>query len=126
MDFAYTPIRIGDFDNVKQISCYEYSTAFVTKTGECYVCGNNMNGELGIGYPNVIDRPVKIQLDNVDQVSCGDSVLVKLFQDKNGTSIYRSTGWRYYPTDPTYDPIYLENVIQIFAGRVFAFIIKYD
>lgn len=67
------PAPIPGFDNIKQISCGDDFTAFITELGELYTFGGNNYGQLGLpGGPYF--TPTRVQdLDgvNIVQISCG-------------------------------------------------------
>ena len=56
--------------NVKKASVSEYSSAAITKKGELYVWGSNVDGSLAGGTDKYILKPRKI-MDNVVDVSLG-------------------------------------------------------
>ncbi|XP_057420528.1 ultraviolet-B receptor UVR8 [Lotus japonicus] len=72
---ATKPSLISKLPYSEEVSCGGYHTCVLTNSGELYTWGSNENGCLGIGSPEAIHLPEKVQgpfmKSSVSQVSCG-------------------------------------------------------
>lgn len=104
--YKYSPTKILNLDNVKQISCgYDY-TAFVTYRGELYTCGAGEYGQLGLGGNAGRGSPDKISLPGnikVKQVSCGN----------HHTAFVTQSGEIYSFGDPTFGQLGINSNYNI-------------
>lgn len=66
--------QVPDVTDVKQISCGGYHTIILKENGEVWACGRNTNGQLGVGNnTNEVNLNfIKIEIDNVKKITCGD------------------------------------------------------
>ncbi|KAL1347018.1 hypothetical protein AAHE18_08G228200 [Arachis hypogaea] len=75
MSNATKPSLINELPYSQQVACSGYHTCVLTNSGELYTWGSNENGCLGIGSPDAIHVPEKVQgpflRSSVSQVSCG-------------------------------------------------------
>lgn len=72
---------------VKDASCGENHSCFLTTKGFVYSCGKNVSGQLGIGFYSEKEfRPIVVRLrnnfDTIKQVACGANHTLLL--TKNG------------------------------------------
>jgi alpha-tubulin suppressor-like RCC1 family protein len=85
-------IGIGVTD-IKQIVCGEYHTFILKKDGSLYSCGNNTNGQLGIGSNNsnaaTLTKVTKNVNNDVKQIACGSNYSFIL---KNNGSLWSCGG----------------------------------
>ena len=58
-------------DDVKQVACGYDHTVIIKNDGSVWACGDNNNGELGLG--NTTDRTtfIKVNINDVKQIACG-------------------------------------------------------
>ena len=72
------------FANILSVSCGGYHTIFQDYKGEIYACGNNDNGQLGLGHFNNQTTPILIPNlpSNIIQIVCGGNH--NLFLDSDG------------------------------------------
>jgi alpha-tubulin suppressor-like RCC1 family protein len=68
-----TPREVTSIPDVVQVSCGSEYTAVVTRNGELYTFGRNVNGRLGYGTLDHSGVPVKVEsLTDIVQVNCGE------------------------------------------------------
>lgn len=66
------PQYIFNDEKISQIVCGQSHTIFVTSSGQCYACGSNNVGQLGIGDTENTPQPELISgLSEVVQAACG-------------------------------------------------------
>lgn len=123
------PTLISSLDNIKSVSCGEFTTAFITHSGKLYVCGYNGQGQLGIDDTNTdrtVYEPIKIpQLGKkgnaVIQVSCSANHTVILTISGQvftcGGNNFGELGLGWFSKDrlvykPTIIP-HMNNIVQI-------------
>lgn len=63
--------KIFERRNRSQVSCGGLHTAFLTKRGKVYMCGDGKSGQLGMGYEESRIYFTKLDLFSISQISCG-------------------------------------------------------
>lgn len=87
-EIIYKPKVIPGLKNVNviQAACGNHHTLFLTDTGTVYACGDNKNGQLGIGPKNtgIVPTPTRIHYNGppICKIGCGAAFSVIL--DING------------------------------------------
>ena len=107
--YANTPVvsRCLIQENVKEIACGGAHSVFLCYNGDVWMCGNNMNGELGLGNTKLRYTPEKHPtLKNIVLISCGINSTVVMNSDNQiysfGSNLYgqlclNDNQNRYYP-----------------------------
>lgn len=130
-----TPVIIKDsqgnpFNDVKQVSGYQFHSALVTDVGNIYTFGNNSAGQLGLGYksindgiPNILADKNGVVFSDVKQVACGryhtafvtnDGFIYTFGQNDRGQLGLGDYESRYIPTQIEG----LFNVVQVACGAL--------
>ena len=71
-----SPRELLDLSNIISISCGEYHTVVLIKNknkNKCYVWGNNIYGQLGVGHNDKQNSPQELKLKAIVSVSCGNN-----------------------------------------------------
>ena len=80
---VFTPILITDLSNIIQVSCGENYSLFLCSDGTVYGCGQNGNGQMGLGDTTDAYALTQInELSNIVAIACGWSH--SLFLDGSG------------------------------------------
>ncbi len=69
---------------VVQIVSVDTSTFFITGSGECFACGSNFNGQLGLGDTTNRSTPEKINIPNEEIVQVIPGKYNTFFKTKSG------------------------------------------
>eukprot|EP00282_Hemiselmis_andersenii_P027867 CAMPEP_0169481050 /NCGR_PEP_ID=MMETSP1042-20121227/29901_1 /TAXON_ID=464988 /ORGANISM="Hemiselmis andersenii, Strain CCMP1180" /LENGTH=1508 /DNA_ID=CAMNT_0009595757 /DNA_START=54 /DNA_END=4578 /DNA_ORIENTATION=- len=87
--------------NIKDVSCSQDMSAFVTDTGRVYVCGSGELGRLGLGHLAPAPTPMELRFFSVQQVkicsiACGIAHTLALTDDRRvyawGDGTWGNTG----------------------------------
>jgi X-linked retinitis pigmentosa GTPase regulator len=80
---------------IRQVSCGEDHTAFIVEpSGQVYAMGNNSDGKLGVGQPNLKYSNVPCLVDGlqgITKVACGSSHTLAIHE--NGTAFSWGQGY---------------------------------
>ncbi|CAB9514718.1 RCC1 and BTB domain-containing protein 2 [Seminavis robusta] len=57
-----TVIDLPNADSITQIVCGATDTAIVLENGDCYVCGENKSGQLGVGHRHPVESPTLLEM----------------------------------------------------------------
>lgn len=85
-----TSAAISDEITIREIVCGAKETAIILSDGRCYVCGENKNGQLGVGHKNPVTKPTLLELppgENKETVTVESIALGSNFSaviDNNG------------------------------------------
>jgi len=73
-------------DSIAQVVCGATDTAYLLENGQCFVMGQNKNGQLGVGHQNPVPTPVPLVLpDNpkIRQIELGPKFSAATDEDGN-------------------------------------------
>ena len=68
---AKIPTHVPLLENVKEVSCGNEHTAFLTRKGNVYMCGHGDTGALGFGSFRNRYIPTRLQMEKTRHVICG-------------------------------------------------------
>lgn len=123
-----TPTLIPELHDIASMASGRYHNAFITKNGHVFVCGTNLDGQLGLGIGDEkVFIPIQISnLEGVVQAACGEDHTV--FLDRQGRVFVCGSGGHAQLglgedmdtsiSTPSQIPE-LNNIIQVAAARTF-------
>ena len=130
---TFTNVNTNINNDVKQIACGGYHTVILKNDGSVWSCGDNDNGQLGLGDVATRKTFTKVNIDNVKQIACGgghtfilknDGSIWSCGNNSNGQLGLGITG---YNTTFTKVTTNINNdVKQISCGKYHTFILKND
>ena len=127
-----------DVSEIKQIACGVAHTMILKTDGSLYSCGNNANGQLGLGNTNHTKKITKVTANinkDVDKVACGSYFTIIIKNDGTvwgaGDNQYGQLGMSTseYPVVKTFTQITEnigDNVELVACGEYYTMAVKKD
>lgn len=74
----YSPQKLILCGEIEAVSCGDYHTIALLRSGQCYVWGHNSYGQLGLGHCVDKTSPQELKLKDILQVACGQRYTIAL------------------------------------------------
>ena len=130
---VFTQVTTNINNDVKQIACGRYYTYILKNDGSVWSCGDNNNGQLGLGDTTTRKTFTQVNIDNVKQIICDCDHTFILKNDVSiwgcGDNQYGQLGLGNTTDQTTFTQVTTNinnDVEQIACGCEYTFILKND